>query len=239
MHNTPPPSRRKRRWFLWLLLAILLGVAVWTVTSDSTSAQQVQEFVGWKQDRSILNSAFSVGPHTFRYYKFTLPAGSVNVAVVGQFKSVAISENAGSQKAQTGDQAKEADVDNSIEAFVLTESSFAAWLNGHATSSLYESGKVAYGTVQADIPAGAGIYYLVFSNKAAPKTPKAVHASVLLRYKSWWRRVFGRGRNTKAKRDEQHDPDQFAANLSSSSALTSGACQFGQTCLTASPSRPL
>jgi len=36
-----------------------------------------------------------------------------------------------------------------------------------------------------DVPAGAGIYYLIFSNKAAPKTSKAVHATVLLRYKSW------------------------------------------------------
>jgi hypothetical protein len=39
--------------------------------------------------------------------------------------------------------------------------------------------------VQADVPAGAGIYYLVFSNKSAPKTAKSVHANVLLRYKSW------------------------------------------------------
>ena len=71
------PPRRKRRVLLWLLLAILVGVILWAVTSDSTGAQQVQEFVGWKQDRPILDSAFSVGPHTFRYYKFALPEGWV------------------------------------------------------------------------------------------------------------------------------------------------------------------
>ena len=65
---------------------MLVGVIVWAVTSDSSGAQQLQEFVGLKQDRVILDSSFSVGPHTFRYYKFALPEGSVNVAVVGQLQ---------------------------------------------------------------------------------------------------------------------------------------------------------
>ena len=70
-------------------------------------------------------------------------------------------------------------VDNNIEVSVLTDSAFTVWQNGYATSSIYESGKVAEGNVQAEVPAGAGIYYLVFSNKSAPKTAKAVHATVV------------------------------------------------------------
>ena len=138
-----------------------------------------------KQDRIILDSTFSVGPHTFRYYKFALPEGSVNVAVVGQFKASADSQSSSNRKSQPGDKNKVVDGDNNIEVYVLTDSAFTVWQNGYATSSLYESGKVASGTVQAEVPAGPGIYYLVFSNKSAPKTPKAVHAAVLLRYKSW------------------------------------------------------
>ena len=86
--------------------------------------------------------------------------------------------------------------DNNIEVSVLSEPAFTIWQNGYATSTIYESGRVAQGTVQADVPAGAGIYYLVFSNKLSPKTPKTVHANVLLRYKSWlpewFRRMKGR-----------------------------------------------
>ena len=200
VESLPPAEiarpRRKRRVLLWILLAILAGVILWAITSDSPGAQQVQEFVGWKQDRIILDSAFSVGPHTFRYYKFALPEGSVNVAVVGQFKSAADSQSAVNRKNQPSDKNKDKDSDNSIEVYVLTEPAFTVWQNGYATSSLYESGKVAEGTVQAEVPAGAGIYYLVFSNKSAPKTPKAVHATVVLRYKSWlpdwFRRMKGR-----------------------------------------------
>ncbi len=184
----------KRRILLGVLLATLVAVILWVVTSDSTGAQQVQEFVGLKQDRIILDSTFSVGAHTFRYYKFALPEGSVNVAVVGQFTSAAGGQSSSNRK----DKSKDADTetDNNIEVYVLSEPAFTVWQNGYATSSLYESGKVAAGTMQTDVPAGAGIYYLVFSNKAAPKSSKAVHATVLLRYKSWlpdwFRRMKGR-----------------------------------------------
>ncbi len=197
--EAPPPEqivrpKRKRRWLLWVLLAILIGVVLWAATSDSTGAQQMQEFVGFKQDRIILDSEFSVGPHTFRYYKFALPEGSVNVAVVGQFTSAADSLSSNNRQDKTKGADKEND--NNIEVFVLSEPAFTVWQNGYETSSLYESGKVAAGSVQADVPAGAGIYYLIFSNKAAPKTPKTIHAAVLLRYKSWlpdwFRRMKGR-----------------------------------------------
>jgi hypothetical protein len=186
--------RRPRRVFLWILLAVLVGVILWAGTSDSPSAQLVQEFVGWKHDRIILDAPFSVGPHTFRYYKFALPEGSVNVAVVGQFTSAADSSNAGNRRdtPRAKNKEKDQEIDNNVEVYVLTEPAFTIWQNGYATSSLYESGKVAEGTVQADVPAGAGIYYLVFSNKSAPKAPKSVHATVVLRYKSWlpeWFRV--------------------------------------------------
>ena len=198
----PRQETPKGRLFLWMLLVILIGLVCWSLTSDSVGAQGLQELVGFKQDGIILDSSFSVGPHTFRYYKFALPEGSVNVTVVGQFKSAADSATPGNRKSQTSDknragvQNKDADVDNNIEVYILTDSAFAVWQNGYATSSLYESGKVADGTLQTDIPAGAGVYYLVFSNRSAPKTSKALHATVLLHYKSWlpdWlRRMKGR-----------------------------------------------
>ncbi|MGA2855671.1 MAG: zinc ribbon domain-containing protein [Candidatus Sulfotelmatobacter sp.] len=178
--DTPPAElprpRRKRRIFRWILLAAVIVVIVWVMSSDSPVAQAVQEAVGWKHDQTILDTSFSIGPHTFRYYKFALPAGSVNVAVVGQFATV-------SDKQKEKD--RDGDLDNSIEVYVLTEGAFTIWQNGYATTALYESGRVAEGAIRTDLPAGEGIYYLIFSNKLAPKTAKNVHASALLRYKSW------------------------------------------------------
>ena len=179
-----PVRRGKRgRVVLWLLLLVLLGVIIWAVSSDSSGAQQLQESVGLKQDRIILDNTFSVGAHTFRYYKFSLPEGSVNVAVVGQFSSSAEIQNVSHRTNATA--TKDLTTDNQIEVYVLTEPAFTVWQNGYETGSLFDSGKVVEGKVQADIPAGAGIYYLVFSNKQCLKTPKTIHASVVLRYKSW------------------------------------------------------
>ncbi len=188
--ETLPPeirqARRTRPILVGILFAILAGIILWAGMSDSQSAQEVQEFVGWKHDRIILDAPFSVGPHTFRYYKFALPEGSVNVAVVGQFTSAADASNSGNRKDSAKNNNQETEqADNGVEVYVLTDAAFTVWQNGYATSSLYESGKVAEGRVQAEIPAGAGIYYLVFSNKSSPKVAKKVNATVLLRYKSW------------------------------------------------------
>ena len=167
-------------------------------TSDDPVAQDIQEMAGWKHDEIILDKPFSVGPHTFRYYKFSLPEGSVNVAIVGQFSAETETPNPGHQQKQKDvkdkdkDKEKDNGDDSSIEVFVLTDAAFTVWQNGYATSSIYESGKVPVGTVQAEIPAGAGIYYLVFSNKSSLKASKTVHATVLLRYKSWLPESFRR-----------------------------------------------
>jgi hypothetical protein len=114
----------------------------------------------------------------------------VNVSIIGQFTvSAEGNKGAGNQDNQSKDnqskdnQSKPAD--SAIEVYVLSEPAFTVWQNGYATSSVYESGRVSQGTMQAELPAGAGIYYLVFSNKFAPRTAKNVNASVLVRYKSW------------------------------------------------------
>lgn len=215
------PPRRKRRVVRWMLVAILVGGVVWVSISAGPVAQEARELAGFKADRIILDSGFSIGPRTFRYYKFSLPAGSESVAVVGQFKSAAQSPTAGSRVSpasennpgtkEAGKNNPETGDDNGIEVYVFTEPAFSAWQKQSATSSLYDSGNVAESTVHADIPAGAGIYYLIFSNKSmsnkslsnksasnksAPKTSKSVHATVLLRYKSWLRRILTRHNGT-------------------------------------------
>jgi ribosomal protein L40E len=176
----PPRRPKKRRIYVWALLAVIVVAIVWAVASDNPYAQGVQELVGWKHDQTILDAPFSVGAHTFRYYKFNLPEGSVNVAIVGQFavSNEASKSSSSAAKPASGD-------DSGVEVYVLSEPAFTVWQNGYATSSVYESGRVSEGKVEAELPAGAGIYYLVFNNKFAPRAAKNINADVLLRYKSW------------------------------------------------------
>jgi ribosomal protein L40E len=186
-------SRRAGRVVLFLCLGAFLVAIVWAATSESPFAQGMQELAGWKHDQSILANPFSVSPHSFRYYKFALPEGSLNVAIVGQFAASNDSRNTGPTDK---DKDKDGKRDSDIELYVLSEPAFTVWQRGYAASSVYESGRVSQGTVQAELPAGAGIYYLVFSNKFAPKAAKNINATFALRYKSWlpeWlRRTKGR-----------------------------------------------
>jgi ribosomal protein L40E len=175
-----PPRVKKRRIVLWVLLGLFLGAILWAATSENPFAQGVQELVGWKHDQTILEAPFSVGARNFRYYKFDLPEGSTNVSIVGQFAALAAEKKVGSAKPNTGESE-----DNDVEVYVLSEPAFAVWQNGFATSSVYESGRASQGTMQAELPAGSGVYYLIFSNKFSAKSAKSVNATVVLRYKSW------------------------------------------------------
>lgn len=181
----PIAARRKPRIFLWVLVGLLLGVIGWVALGDDPFAQGLQEMVGWKHDDPVLSSPFSISAHNFRYYKFSLPEGSVNVSIIGHFTATA-EKKPGKPKSELEDS------DSDVEVYVLSEPAFAVWQNGYATSSVYESGRVSKGEIQSELPAGAGIYYLVFSNKFSTKSAKNLDANVLLRYKSWvpdWFRI--------------------------------------------------
>ena len=180
--------RKKRRWGRWIALVLLVIALVWVVNSDNPFAQGIQELAGFKHDQSVLDKPFPLTPHNFRYYKFALPQGSTNVSIIGQFTVAA-------EKSKSADARNAANnVDNNVEVYVLNEAAFAVWQNGYAATSVYESGRVAEGTIQAELPAGAGIYYLVFNNKFSPKTAKNVNATVSLRYKSWLPEWFRRSK---------------------------------------------
>jgi len=181
--GSPSPTAqpgRKLRLVLGVLLLLFLVATLWAATSDNPYAQGIQDLVGWKHDQTVLQTPFSVSAHNFRYYKFSLPSGSVNVAIVGQFSATSDdNKNRGERKDEDNDAA------SNIEVYVLSEPAFIVWQNGYAAGSVYESGRVSQGTIQAELPTGAGIYYLVFSNKFAPRASKNVNATVLLRYKNW------------------------------------------------------
>jgi hypothetical protein len=176
----PQPLRARRQGgiILWLLVLVLLGAVLWAATSESPAAQQVQEFVGWSHAQTIEDAEVSVNPRRFLSYEFTVPPGALKVSVTGEFSAAAGPPRNGNSNEGGKDR------DTGIEAFVLTDAAFVVWSNGYSAQTQYESGPVAGATINAPLPAGAGVYHLIFSNKISPRA-KTIHATVLLRYKSW------------------------------------------------------
>ena len=180
MRRTPLRARQQRRIVVWLFVLVLLGVGLWAATSGGPVAQQVQEFVRWSHAQTILDAPASVTPRSFSSWQFTVPPGALNVSVTGEFSVAVGSPRPGN--GSSNDIGK--DRDTAIEAYVLTDSAFVDWSSGYSTPTLYQSGPIAGATIDVPLPAGEGAYNLVFSNKISPRA-KTVHATVLLRYKSW------------------------------------------------------
>ncbi len=51
-----------------------------------------------------------------------------------------------------------------------------------STDTYYNSGRATQKSVHATLPSGTGTYYLVFNNNFSLVSPKAIQASVTLRY---------------------------------------------------------
>jgi hypothetical protein len=184
---TPPPRPavvrprgRKRHYVLWTIFVLLVGIFLWLATSSNPFAEGIQELAGNKHDQAVVDAPFSVSAKNFRYYKFNLPEASTNVSMVGDFTAL---PDAGGRKNDGKRVATQPD--SGIEVYVLSESSFAIWQTGYGTSSVFESGRIAQGKIAADLPPGAGVYYLVFNNKFSPSMAKKVDATVVLHYKNW------------------------------------------------------
>ena len=182
---TPPPlvvrpPGRKRHYVLWTIFVLLVGVFLWLATSSNPFAEGIQELAGNKHDQAVVDAPFSVSAKNFRYYKFNLPEASTNVAIVGDFTAL---PDAAGRKNDSKRMATQPD--SGIEVYVLSESSFAIWQTGYGTNSVFESGRMAQGKIAADLPPGAGVYYLVFNNKFSPSMAKKVDATVVLHYNNW------------------------------------------------------
>lgn len=171
-----PARARKRSTIVWILLAIVLLAIFWAATSSNPLAQGIQELAGSKQDETIVHTPFSISAHNFRYYKFSVAEGK-EVAVSGHFTVSSVKPSVQSSQQNVSDR--------NIEVFVMSESAFAVWQNGYATSNVYESGRVSKADVQAELPDQPGIYYLIFSNKFDAKETKKVDPDIMLRYKNW------------------------------------------------------
>ena len=179
----PARPPRKRHSILWILLAGFVAAIFWVLLSPNPYAQVFREFGGEKPDQIVLEKAFSVSPHSFRYYRFTVPDGSRAVSLVGQFTASVGTGKVGGGQAGTDGQMQAAD--DGIELVILTEAEFAAWQTGASTNSIYNSGPVSAGKVHAELPQSAADYYAVFSNRFSTTNLKNVNATLHLHFDSW------------------------------------------------------
>lgn len=165
--QTDGAKRRKSPIVIWLLLPALALAIWWTAASDNPAALQLRRLADKSHTQTITPAVFSVKPRGFASYDFTVPSGSVGVVVSGEFSA-------------TGDSSSD------IEVYVFKDDAFVNWQYGYSPSAYYSSSRVIKGDINAELPAGAGTYYVVFNNKFSPRTTKSVQSEVTLHYTKFW-----------------------------------------------------
>jgi hypothetical protein len=166
----PAPKRGLPIWtVVGLVLLAVLGTVWYIQNANSKLSPQVHAAQTPQPSQPQLHTvtmndkAFTINAGAAIYFKLPVSAGAYNASVKGHF-------------AATGG------FGNDIEVFVMTEDDYVNWQNGHSVNTLYNSGKVTQETLNVTLPADAGMYYLVFSNKSSLLIPRAVQANVVLTY---------------------------------------------------------
>ena len=119
--------------------------------------QTVQQLVD-----TIISGTFAVAPRTFKPIEFIVDATMSNPRIEGTFTAKG--------------------ANNDIEVLLLDEQQFANWQNRHPFKSTYASGRVTADKLRISLPAEAGKYFMVFSNRFSIISSKDVVTDLKLRY---------------------------------------------------------
>jgi hypothetical protein len=111
----------------------------------------------------LSNHGLTINQLGYSYFKIEVPAQASSVVLQGKFTA---SGGAGS----------------TIEAFVFSESGYENWQKQQYVDPFYSSGRVSMDTIEANLPSGAGTYYLVFNNKFSAIAPKTIHMDAKVTY---------------------------------------------------------
>jgi hypothetical protein len=151
-----------------VIVAALLGFACYAYSTHRAAADRYalstfDRVTKKPHNIALSNQSVNINQLGYSYFKLDVPANASSVVLQGNFTA---SGGAG----------------NTIEAFVFSEADYVNWQNWHVTAPFYSSGKVTMGSMEINLPSGAGTYYLVFNNKFSLLSPKTVHLDAELTY---------------------------------------------------------
>ena len=150
---------------VFALAIAVLGVIVLLRYSRFQSVSQMAEALQPTHDQGMIDETVSIASRGFFSRELSVPAGASDVTLDGDISA--------------GDAPDEA-----VDIYIFSEPSFLVWRNGYSAESAYESGRVSQANIRASLPSGAGVYYLVISNKASKKKVNAIRATLTLHYRS-------------------------------------------------------
>lgn len=164
----PEPKTSSRSKRIPLFLGVLLLIGIWGYVANQRSnpnpaVNPIDRIVKQQRTVTVKNSDLHVNALNFNYFKLDVPSGATSVNLRGNFTA-------------------SGGLTNDVEVYVFSADDFVNWQNRHAAKTLYNSGKVTVGTLNVNLPADAGTYYLVFNNRFALLAQKTVLVDAALTY---------------------------------------------------------
>jgi zinc-ribbon domain len=165
--NPPKPKPLVRAPFLIAgalpLLLLIYGYNASQRANPNPAVNPIDRIVKQQRTVTVKNPALHINALNFAYFKLDVPTGATSVNLHGNFTA-------------------SGGLTNDVEVFVLSADDFVNWQNRHEAKTLYNSGKVTIGTLNINLPADAGTYYLVFNNRFAILAQKTVLVDAALTY---------------------------------------------------------
>lgn len=157
----PPPPPKKSNTKLIIVIVVVVIVVVGVIGSI-LALGALNSILSSTHSTILVNGVVTVQPGQYNYYQFVVPSGATTVIVSGSFST--------------------SPSNSTIEVLVFNQANYVSWGGGaHAATPYYDSGQVASGTVNANLP-GSGTYYLIYNNGYSTTTLKSVHSVVTLTY---------------------------------------------------------
>jgi ribosomal protein L40E len=141
-----------------IVAVIVVGIYFSGLFSDSGGGLP---FVPNQYKTSILSGSITINAGSYTYYRFSIPTGANNPTLSGSFTA-----SGGSG--------------NDIKVYVMSDTDFTNWKNGHTANVHYNSGQKT--TDKLNVSLSSGRYVLVFDNTFSLLTAKTVYGEIGVTY---------------------------------------------------------
>ena len=146
-----------------LLLLLIYGYNANLRSNPNPAVNPIDRLVKQQRTVTIKNPGLQLKALNFGYSKLDVPAGATSVNLRGNFTA-------------------SGGFTNDVEVYVFSADDYVNWQNRHAAKALYSSGKVTVGTLNVNLPADAGTYYVVFNNRFSLLTQRSILVDAALTY---------------------------------------------------------
>jgi hypothetical protein len=163
MNKSQNKSHLRRNIAIAIITVLLIAIIVLLLSIIAYVAYNLYYHSSRPNIHTFTQSGtIKIPPLPYEYLKINVPSGTKNILL-----SISFTASGG--------------IGNDIYCYVMDQTNFINWKNGHQAHAIYNSGQVTTANTSISLP-GPGVYYVVFDNTFSLLFSKTVNYSIKLSY---------------------------------------------------------